>query len=79
MLHLLLFLQVYGSWKTDHDLVRAAKGDSFLLHGFVIQPDADKVVHLSFSGFLDGDDFPFIGNGACSSGSFSTIRAPIQI
>lgn len=64
MLQLLLFLQIYGPWKTDHNLVRTAKEDSFLFHGFVIQLNADKVIHISFSGFLDGDDFPSIGNGS---------------
>ena len=66
LLHFLFFFQVYSPWKTGHDLVRAAKGDSFLFHGLIIQPDADKVVYLFFSGFLDGDDFSFLRNGAFS-------------
>ncbi len=63
MLHFLFRFQVYGSWETDHYPIWTAEGDSFLFHGFVIQLNADKVIHFSFSGFLDGDDCPFIGNG----------------
>ena len=35
----------------------------FFFASWIRQPDANKVIHLSFSGFLDGDNFPFIGNG----------------
>ena len=42
LLHFLFFFQVYSPWKTGHDLVRAAKGDSFLFHGLIIQPDIEN-------------------------------------
>lgn len=54
LLHFLFFFQVYSPWKTGHDLVRAAKGDSFLFHGLIIQPDIDKVIQFPFSGFFNG-------------------------
>ena len=66
LLHFLFFFQVYSPWKTGHDLVRAAKGDSFLFHGLIIQPDIDKVIQFPFSGFFNGCYCSFIGN----NGSF---------